>query len=79
MEKSIKDRLIEAFSPTECDVDTVNAENQSYHIRVVSEAFRDVPLKNRHQLINNLFEEELLSGKIHSLTISAKPPAAPAA
>lgn len=73
MEETITNKLTVAFEPTELTVVSVDVKSGSYDIKVVSKAFDNVPLRERHQMVNKLFEEELLSGTIHSLTISAKP------
>ncbi|EPY35916.1 BolA protein [Strigomonas culicis] len=73
MEGTIRERLTNTFAPIELNVVTVDAQSGSYDVKVVSKTFDNVPLRERHQMINKLFEEELLSGTIHSLTISAKP------
>lgn len=76
MEQTIRTRLTEAFAPKELTVETVSADDGKYNVRIVSAAFAGVPLLQRHRMVNNTFEAELLSGAIHALTISAKPPPA---
>lgn len=44
-------------------------------LKVVSAKFEGVPLLKRHQMVNQLFSEELSSNKIHALTIKAWTPA----
>lgn len=73
MEGFITTHIQEALHPVELEVTTISEEEAKYNVRIVSEAFKGVSLLERHRMVNNLFEEELRSGTIHALTISAKP------
>lgn len=44
-------------------------------LKVVSKAFEGVPLLKRHQLVNEIFSEDLSNNRIHALTIKAWTPA----
>jgi BolA-like protein 1 len=72
---TIVSRVQEAFKPSELEVTVISESEAKYNVRIVSAAFAGVPLIQRHRMVNALFEEELRSGSIHALTISAKPPA----
>lgn len=74
IQKTIVSRIQEAFQPAELEVTEISAEEAKYNVRIVSAAFADVPLIQRHRMVNDLFGEELRSGTIHALSISAKPP-----
>ncbi|KAG5479531.1 hypothetical protein LSCM1_04799 [Leishmania martiniquensis] len=67
-------RIQEAFQPAELEVTEISADQAKYDVRIVSSAFAGVPLLQRHRMVNDLFSEEMRSGKIHALSISAKPP-----
>lgn len=43
-------------------------------LKVVSKAFEGVPLLKRHQLVNDIFSDDLSSNRIHALTIKAWTP-----
>lgn len=43
-------------------------------LKVVSKKFDGVPLLKRHQLVNDMFSEDLSSNRIHALTIKAWTP-----
>lgn len=75
MYDSIVSRLQEALKPSELVVTVISEDEAKYNVRIVSDAFANVPLIQRHRMVNALFDEELRSGTIHALTISAKPPA----
>lgn len=70
----IVSRIQEAFKPSELEVTVISESEAKYNVRILSAAFAGVPLIQRHRMVNALFEEELRSGSIHALTISAKPP-----
>ncbi|TPP49435.1 BolA-like family protein [Leishmania donovani] len=74
IQSTIVSRIQEAFQPAELEVTEVSAEDAKYNVRIVSAAFAGVPLIQRHRMVNDLFGEELRSGTIHALGISAKPP-----
>lgn len=74
MYDTIVARLQEAFTPSELVVTVISEEEAKYNVRIVSAAFAGVALIQRHRMVNALFDEELRSGTIHALTISAKPP-----
>ncbi|CBZ14814.1 conserved hypothetical protein [Leishmania braziliensis MHOM/BR/75/M2904] len=71
---TIVTRIQEAFQPVELEVTEVSADEAKYSVSIVAVAFAGVPLIERHRKVNNLFAEELRSGTIHALSISAKPP-----
>ncbi|KAG5480301.1 hypothetical protein CUR178_06357 [Leishmania enriettii] len=75
---SIRDIIVArvqgAFQPTELEVTEISADEAKYNVRIVSAAFAGVPLIQRHRMVNNLFSEEMRSGTIHALSISAQPP-----
>lgn len=58
------------------EVRVVDEGSAKYAVAIVAEQFRGVPLVQRHRAVNELFSEELTSGAIHALEISAKPPPA---
>ncbi|GET88465.1 hypothetical protein, conserved [Leishmania tarentolae] len=70
----IVSRIEKAFQPAELEVTVISAEEAKYKVRIVSASFDNVPLIQRHRMVNDLFGEELRSGIIHALSISAKPP-----
>ncbi|KAG5505847.1 hypothetical protein JKF63_05183 [Porcisia hertigi] len=67
-------RIQETLRPAELEVTAISEDEAKYNVRIVSSAFAGVPLLQRHRMVNNIFDEELRSGAIHALTISAKPP-----
>lgn len=71
---TIRQRIEERFHPTSLSV--TSGADSKYHVAIVSADFQGVPLITRHRMVNDLFEKELLSGEIHALNISAKPPPA---
>jgi len=52
----------------------VRGENCHFEVHVVSEFFQGKNSLQRQQPILALFKEELASGKLHALSIKAKPP-----
>ncbi|CCW63094.1 unnamed protein product [Phytomonas sp. EM1] len=74
MENFIKQKILDELHPKELEVTVVSADEAKYSVRIVSEAFQNVPLVERHRMVNNLFKDELHSGAIHALSINAKPP-----
>jgi stress-induced morphogen len=44
-------------------------------LKLVSAKFNGVPLLKRHQMVNDLFSEDLSSNRIHALSIKAWTPA----
>ncbi|KPA78421.1 hypothetical protein ABB37_06524 [Leptomonas pyrrhocoris] len=70
----IVSRIQDAFKPSELEVTAISEREAKYNVRIVSSVFAGVPLLQRHRMVNALFDEELRSGTIHALTISAKPP-----
>ncbi len=43
-------------------------------LKIVSEAFKDVSIVNRHQMIYRIFQDEIASGKIHAISMDLKSP-----
>jgi BolA family transcriptional regulator, general stress-responsive regulator len=84
MEQSIREKLMEAFTPEALDV-----VNESHHhaghagspgtgeshfaIKVVSDAFAGKSRLERHRMVNAVLADEL-AGKIHALAITALSP-----
>ena len=59
----------------ECTVEGEGCEGgYKIDLIVVSSKFEGVKLLKRHQMVNQLFSEELSSNKIHALTIKAWTP-----
>ncbi|KEG11982.1 hypothetical protein DQ04_02101160 [Trypanosoma grayi] len=70
----IESRIRLNLQPTSLEVIALSEEDRKYSVAIVSEKFKDVSLIKRHRMVNDLFKEELLSGDIHALTISANAP-----
>nr|CCC93253.1 unnamed protein product [Trypanosoma congolense IL3000] len=70
----MEERIRLHLEPEELNVVVISEEDRKYSVSIVSEKFNGVPLVKRHRMVNDLFKEELLSGEIHALTITAKPP-----
>ncbi|EAN77458.1 hypothetical protein, conserved [Trypanosoma brucei brucei TREU927] len=69
----MEERIRVSLEPESCDVVVLSEEDRKYGVVIVSRKFNDVPLVKRHRMVNDLFKDELLSGEIHALTITAKP------
>ncbi|KAH9597681.1 BolA protein [Trypanosoma melophagium] len=67
-------RIRSNLEPISCEVTVLSEEDNKYSVAIVSNKFKDLPLIKRHRMVNDLFKDELLSGEIHALTISADPP-----
>lgn len=71
---TIQQKLEAEFSPVELQVDAISIEEQKYSVYIVSAAFNGVSVIKRHKMINSVFMDELLSGTIHALSITAECP-----
>eukprot|EP00796_Vickermania_ingenoplastis_P010110 gene10111-7077_t len=70
----IEQRVRDNMDPIEVKVEAINVLEKKYSLSVTSKMFEGLSLLKRHKAVNNLFSEELLSGDIHALTITAKAP-----
>jgi len=50
---------------------TVTADGSKFEAVVISDAFTDVSVVNRHKMVYSVLEEHIKSGAIHALTIKA--------
>ncbi|CCW66184.1 unnamed protein product [Phytomonas sp. Hart1] len=78
MEDLIRKKIQDRFNPKELEVIVISAEEAKYSVHIVSDAFQNLKVFERHRMVNDLFEPELSSEAIHSLSINAKPPPAAA-
>lgn len=90
VEKSIRDKLEKAFSPTHLAVENESEKHAGhagardhlgrmtgethFRVRVVSTFFEGKSLVERHRQVNAALEEEL-AGPVHALAIKALTPA----
>ena len=72
--EQIESKLREALQPLTLVVTEVDAASAKFDVKVVSSAFDGKSLIQRHRLVNNALKDELQSGVVHALTISAEPP-----
>ena len=79
--EALHKKLHQAFSPLRLEIHDDSADHAGHgasgaHMRiiVVAEAFRDLTPLARHRKVNALLQEELASGRIHALQISARAP-----
>nr|SVE94640.1 EOG090X0K4K [Simocephalus serrulatus] len=80
MEKSIREKLIQRFSPEHLDIinesymhNVPKGSETHFKVVVVSEKFENTSLLQRHRLVNEMLQEELKNG-VHALSIVAKTP-----
>lgn len=50
---------------------TVTGEGSKFEALVISDAFADMSVVNRHKMVYSVLEEHIKSGAIHALTIKA--------
>jgi len=50
---------------------TITADGSKFEALVISDAFADVSVVNRHKMVYSVLEEHIKSGAIHALTIKA--------
>lgn len=72
--EDIRKKIEKELQPIEVKVEEISVEERKYSVYIVSEIFENLSLVKRHQKVNNLFHDDLISGKIHALSITAKPP-----
>jgi acid stress-induced BolA-like protein IbaG/YrbA len=53
----------------------IDGSDCSLQVTVISEVFTDCNTIKRHRMINELFKEDILSGKLHALSIKTHTPA----
>ncbi|KAL3683608.1 hypothetical protein R1sor_001630 [Riccia sorocarpa] len=85
---TIHQKLMEALSPTNLEVEDVSAEQSpglqlgaartNFNVRIVSPLFEGQSLVQRHRMIYNILQDELKSG-VHALSIVARTPTETAA
>ena len=75
MQKTITDKLEEAFSPEHLEVineshmhNVPEGSESHFKVVIVSDSFRDKMLVARHRMVNKALEQELKSG-IHALAL----------
>ena len=80
IETKINDLLRTALNPAS-HIEVINESHKHasgydshFKLILISEVFEGKSLIQRHRLVNALFKEELSSGRIHALSISAKTP-----
>ncbi len=82
--QSIIEKLTAALEPASLDVDDeshlhaghagARPEGEThFRVKVVSEAFRNKPLVQRHRMVNEILADEL-AGPVHALAIKADAP-----
>jgi stress-induced morphogen len=71
----IETKLKQALQPATLIVTALDEGSAKYDVKIVAAAFVGKSLIQRHRLVNDALKEELLSGVVHALTISAEPPA----
>ena len=64
----VEARIKEIVPDSEIEVDGAECD---FSVTIVSEAFNDLPLMKRQQMILKGFSELLASGALHALTIKA--------
>ena len=52
----------------------VNGEGCSFEVFIISDGFKPLNILKRQQSILGLFQDELKTGKLHALSITAKTP-----
>lgn len=82
--ENIRTRLIEAFSPVDCQLEDESAQHRGhpgaasggghYRLRLVSEQFEGLRLVNRHRLVYDAVRD-MMHTDIHALAITALTPA----
>jgi len=50
----------------------IDGEGCNFELFVISNGFQDMAVVKRQQSLLNLFSEELVSGKLHALSVKAK-------
>nr|XP_014284712.1 bolA-like protein DDB_G0274169 isoform X1 [Halyomorpha halys] len=80
LESAIRSKLLDKLGPTHLEVinesymHNVPASAEThFKVVVVSDKFENVPLIQRHRLVNEILDHELKNG-IHALSIMAKTP-----
>ncbi|KAJ9451656.1 hypothetical protein DIPPA_10801 [Diplonema papillatum] len=80
IENTITEKLTKAFSPQVLEVrnesfmhNVPKGAETHFKVVVVSEAFQDVKLLERHRRVNDALQNELSTG-VHALSIVAKTP-----
>ena len=84
VEQKIYDKLTAALAPISLEVIDEShlhaghagarpGGESHFRVKIVSEAFKGIPLIKRHRLVNEALAEEL-AGPIHALAIKASPP-----
>ena len=66
----IKDRIEVA----EIQVEEIAGKADHFFVHVVSSSFEGKTLIEQHQMINGIFQEELLNGDVHALQIKTATP-----
>lgn len=82
LREALERKLRAALAPTALEIHDDSHEHAGHgasgaHVRVVvvSAAFAGKSSLQRHRMVNELLKEELASGAVHALQISAKAPA----
>jgi stress-induced morphogen len=82
----IEEKLEEALTPTELEVEDVSyqhaghsgvergATETHFNVKVVSESFEGRSLLKRHRLVYDLLKDELQTGGVHALSLITKTP-----
>lgn len=53
---------------------TVKGDGYKYDVTIIDETFDGLNILARHKLVYKALDEEISSGKLHALTITAKTP-----
>ncbi len=82
----IEEKLEEALTPTELEVEDVSyqhaghsgvergATETHFNVKVVSESFEGSSLVKRHRLVYEVLKDELQTGGVHALSLITKTP-----
>ncbi|XP_003703206.1 bolA-like protein DDB_G0274169 isoform X1 [Megachile rotundata] len=80
VEHSIRTKLTNSLNPSHIEIinesymhNVPKGSETHFKVIVVSDKFVDKPLLKRHQMVNELLQEEL-EGSVHALSIVAKTP-----
>jgi stress-induced morphogen len=72
--EEMRSRLEQAYPDSEIDVMDLTGTQDHYQVYVCAEKFKTLSRIGRHQDVMSVFSDELKTGEVHALTISAETP-----